>query len=295
MRKIAILVGLCCIGVGLYFSFIRKPEVGRRVRILPGIEFVFTRNENAADYYAKAYRSMSRRAADDRDLKSLTPDEGRWFMLGTSCRDSSWYPEHSPHITDPMGAFPQLKYLRGLGRIMAEEGRSVEREGDAEKAMDIWKRVAVLGWHTDREQETMLQVLVGIAIEAIAYDEFIRHHREHGNTQETQRYEGFKQRLRRRSKELTSSLNIATAIDFHRVKKTAVSHRFAFVRKDACGVLTYYCATKDPSVRQDVVVTLTEISREDADPLVRKTAANWLPYAQGKKSLPGAIPQETRE
>ncbi len=286
MRKIAILIGLCCIGVGLYFGYIRKPEVDRGVRILPGIEFVFTRDENAADYYAKAYHSMSRRAADDRDLKSLTSQERKWFMLGTSCRRSSWYPEHSAHITDPMDAFPQLKYLRGLGRLMSEEGRAAARKGNVQKAMHVWRRVAVLGWHTESEQECITQVLVGIAIEMIAHDEFIKHYREHGNTKEVRRYENSRQRLRDRAQEFHELTDHESRDDYRRVKRIAISHKSAMWRKEACTGLTYHCVKVDPSLRQDALATVRRVASQDPDPVVRQTAANAIPYLLGQKALP---------
>lgn len=187
MRKAIFLVAICCVGVGVYFGFIHNPPArrsGQGARIIPGIEFAFTRDGNAADYYAKACDSLSRRSEGNRMPESLTRQEREWFMLGTSCRRSSWYPEHAPHIVDPWYAVPQLQYLRGLGRTMAEEGRSAAKSGDVKKAMDNWKRVAVLGWHTEREEECVLQVLVGIAIESIAYREFTRlsRARRHGTS-----------------------------------------------------------------------------------------------------------------
>ena len=282
MRKFIIFVALCCIFVGVYFGFIHKPHV----RILPGIEVVFTRDGNAADYYAKACATMSRRATDDRDIDTVTSDERKWFMLGTSCRWSSWYPEHYPHITDPNDKLPQYRYLRGLGRIMAGEGRSAEKEGDVKKAMDMWRRVAVLGWHTEKEEECLIQVLVGIAIEAIAYNEFIRYYRERGDSDQAGRYKAFEERLRSRTKEFQKLTTLETVAGYHQVKGIALSHKSTLWRKEACGGLLYYCLLRDSSLRHDAAAALTKIAQNDPDPVVRETARNAIPYALGEKSFP---------
>jgi hypothetical protein len=302
VKKVVVFVAVCCIAVGVYFGYIRKPPApgtGRRVEIIPGIEFVFTRDENAADYYAKACESMSRRATDDRKMESLTPQEREWFMLGTSCRRCSWYPEHYAHVTDQMARLPQMQYLRGMGRIMSLEGRSAEKRGNLKAAMDIWKRVAVLGWHTETEEECLIQVLVGVAIEQIAYDELIRHHRERSDVQQAQRYEAFKQRLRDRSKEFRA-LAPENLAGYQRTRTMAVSHGSALWRKEACGAVAFYCIVRDTSLRQDAAATLARVSREDRDRLVRETARNLIPYVLGQKQLapaardpssaPGGVP-----
>ncbi len=291
MKKPIVFVAVCCIGVGLYFSFVYRPPetgTGRGTRVIPGVQFVFTRDENAADHYAKACESMSRRAADDRDLKSFTSQERKWFMLGTSCRQVSWYPEHFKPVTDPTESLPPLKYLRGLGRLMAAEGRAAEKRGDVKRALDIYRRIAVLGWHTDSQEELLLQSLVSIAIEAIAYDQLIRYYRESGNSAEARRYEGFKQLLRRRSEELTKFGHVESLADCSRLKDVALSHKSALFRKEACGILAFYCITRSPSLRQDTAAVLTRVSREDADPRVRDTARNLIPYVLAQKILPAA-------
>ena len=284
MRKFVILLALSCIGIAVYFGFIRKPLVSERVRILPGIEVVFTRDENAADYYAKACESLRRRYEGDRHPESLTPEEREWFMLGTSCRRSSWYPEHYPHVTAPGGKLPQLRYQRALGRIVGREGRSAEEDGDVKRAMDIWKRIAVMGWHLESEEECLLQVFTGIAIEELAYLEFIRYYRERGDMNQARRYQGFKRRWRDsyRSKELQKVL-INSAADYPRVKNIALSHESPMFRKEACTSLAHPEVVRNPSLRQDAITTLRRISSEEPDPLVRETARNMIPYVLGQK------------
>jgi len=293
LRRLIVVVAVCCIGIGLYFGFIHKPPISERVRILPGIEFVFTRDENAADYYAKACESLSRRTTDEHKPECLTSQERKWFIRGTSCRRSSWFPEHYPHLTDPNDKLPPLARIRDLGKLMAAEGQSAEKGGDVKKAMDIWKRVAVLGWHTEGEEESLVHVLAGIAIETTAYDEFIRHYREGGDTAEAERYGGFKQRLRSRTDEFRK-LIIRRSADYPRVKSIALSHKSSLWRKEACGSLATSIA-QSPSLRRDAVTTLTKVSRDDPDPLVRETARNLIPYVLGQKSLSDRSPNPRRD
>ncbi len=305
MRKLVIFVALCCIGVAVHFGFIRKPPVGERVRILPGIEVVFTRDENAADYYAKACESLSGRyigpygkdgrIVTDHEPESLTPEERKWFMLGTSCRRSSWYPEHSPHITDPADqAAERANRVPGTHRALAfymmREGRSAEEAGDVKTAMDIWKRMAVFGWHTESEEEYLTLVLVGMAIEEMAYREFIRHYRERGDMDQARRYEGFKQRLRAHNRERYADLRTIMGLKgtayWRRMQSIALSHESAMMRKEACMLLAHPDVVRNPSLRQDAVTTLRRISSEDPDPLVREMARNMIPYVLGQKALP---------
>jgi hypothetical protein len=289
VRKAVFLVAICCVGVGVYFGFIHNPSArrsGRGTRIIPGIEFAFTRDENAADYYAKACDSLSRRSQGNRMPESLTRQEREWFVLGTSCRRSSWYPEHAPHIVGAGYAGPQLQYARGLGRIMAGEGRSAEKSGDVKKAMDIWRRVAVLGWHTEREEECVLQVLVGIAIESVAYKEFARYYRERGDTERARRFEDFDQLLHDRTQEFKKLSNLKSAEDYSRIKGYVLSHKSTLWRKEACMSLAYYCGSVDKSVREDAAATLRAVSGQDRESVVRETARNMIPYALGQKALP---------
>ncbi len=199
MKKLIIFVAISCICMGVYFGFICKPAVKKgnsRGDILPGIEFVPGRDENAADYYVKALASLRSRTEGGGKPESLTREERQWFMLGTNCRWSSFYPEHYPHVTDGGGDTLHQTYLRHIARLMVNEGRAAEEDGDVKRAMDIWRGVAVFGRHLESEKESTIQVLVGVAVEKLAYEEFVRYYRERGKIEEARRYETLIERLR---------------------------------------------------------------------------------------------------
>jgi len=87
VKNVLIFLGVCLIGVGVYFGFIHKPpseKAGDEVEIIPGIKVKFTRNEDAREYYGKMMRSFLARRTDNENGKNLTEHDRKWFMLGTS-------------------------------------------------------------------------------------------------------------------------------------------------------------------------------------------------------------------
>lgn len=280
MRKMAAAMAVCAIALGIYVGFLHKPpraSRGQRETVLPGIEVEFSREGNAADFYFKACESLSRLASEGKMPNYLTPEERRWFMLGTSCRRSSFYPEHYPHPTEEV-PMPQLVFQEHLARLMIREGRSAEETGREADALDIWKRVAVFGWHLETEEEGMIQVLTGIRIEFMAYDELARYHREHGDADEASRYEGFVQARRDELADWRKVSRLESEADYQRIKQIALSHKSALYRKQACFDMDREWVAAHPSLFDDIISWLTEVSRQDPDPLVREVARNRIAY-----------------
>ena len=102
MRNFLTLVVVAAILIVVAALFYRA-ERGRETvgdPVLFPISYIidFTMDEDAGEHYARMIQSFLRRKSAGESPKSVTDDERRWFMLGTSCRKCNLYPEPFQHI-----------------------------------------------------------------------------------------------------------------------------------------------------------------------------------------------------
>jgi hypothetical protein len=286
MRKIIVLVASAAVVVAVVAFLLerrtRRSPLGPG-KIIPGITHVFTRKGNAADYYAKALDSLSRRTAKTKLPEYATQREREWFTQGTECQYCSFYPEFYRHVTDNV-EMPQLVFQKHLAQLMIGHAREAERKGDYDAALSIYTRVGVFGWHIEAEEECLIEVLTGIQIEFLAYQQLARYYEERSDREEARRYESILEKRRNKLAEWRSFMRLESESDYARIKGMALKHRSAFWRKEACAMLADPWVKARPQLAQDAIAVLTEISNKDPDKYVRDTARSRIAYLAGKKA-----------
>lgn len=287
MKKIVVIVACVAIIVGVVAFLLEKrtskgPPDSRE--LIPGITHVFRQKSNAADYYAKVLDSLSCRTANAKLPAYATQQEAQWFTEGTDCQHCSFYPEYYPHVTDNV-EMPQLVFQKHLGQLMILRGRQAERSRDYEGALRDYRRVAVFGWHIETEEECLIQVLTGIQIQFLAYEELARYYKEHSDADRAARYEAILEKRRNKLAEWRSLTRLQTESDYARIKNMALKHRSAFWRKEACGLLGDPWVKARPHLARDAIAVLTEISSKDPDKYVRHTARSRVEFLLGKKAF----------
>lgn len=281
-----IVAAICVAVIAIFYRGERNTEpAGERVKILPGIEANFAKDEDAGEYYARMLKSFLARKSGDEHPKSLTDDERKWFMLGTSCRKCNLYPEHFPHIM-PNAQFPEGNAARAIAVIMAHRAKRLWGEGRDREALDILRKIAVLGWHIEKEDECMILSLVGINIQWVAYDYLARFYESRGEAEKAEEYRGY---VEARRESLSSWRQVTTLknwSDLERIKRIALTHQLPLWRKEACSSLTDPMVINDPQARAQALQVLRTVAQKDPDPLVRQFAAACIPYVLGTKRAP---------
>jgi len=290
MKNLLVLVVIAAICVTviavLYVGGRDGKTAARGETILPGIEAEFTEDEDAGECYARMIKSFLGRKTGGENPKSLTDDERRWFMLGTSCRRCNLYPEQFPHIM-PYTPMPELPAAKDVGVIMAHRARSLWRRRRDREALDILTRVAVLGWHIEREDECLMSNLAGINIQWVAYDYLSRFYEARVKTEKAEEYQGY---IEARRKSLSRWYEVTTPLktlsDFERIKKIALADSDPLWRREAYFQMTDAFVLSNPQLRAHALQLLRSGAQNDPDPKVQQWAAACIPYVLGTKKAP---------
>ncbi len=286
LLALVIVAAICVAVIAIFYRGERNTEpAGERVKILPGIEANFTKKEDAGEYYGRMLRSFLARKSGDENPKSLTDDERKWFMLGTSCRKCNLYPEHFPYIM-PASPIPEVEAARAIAVIMAHRAKRLWGEGRDRQALDILRRIAVLGSHIEKEEECMTSSLVGINTQWVAYDYLARFYESRGEAEKAEEYQGYIEARRESLSSWGQVTTLKTWPDFERIKKIALTHQLPLWRKAACGALIDPMVINDPRARAQALQVLRTVAQRDPDPVVRQFAAACVPYVLGTKKAP---------
>jgi hypothetical protein len=283
VKNVLIFVAICLIGVGVYFGFIHKPSVqraGDEVEIIPGIRPKLSSNDDAGKYYGKMIRSYLARGFP----VSLTDDEWKWFMEATKCRECNLYPEQFPHIM-PNGSLWEPRAMKNIATIVSREAEQRWRNHHDDEAQDLLRRVAVMGWHIEREKEGLMLKPTGVGIELMAYRGFINFCQARGRSHLADEYE---QHIKAKQELFARDSRVFDVKDwsmFQIVKNIATAGEDSRLKKLACFSLTSSSFVLRDRKAQALHVLKT-VAQKDPSAEVRQFAAACIPYADGTKKVP---------
>jgi len=285
---LVVVAAILIVIVALFYKAERGREtVGDRVEILPGLVANFTKDEDAGEHYARMIKSFLRRKSAGESPKSVTDDERRWFMLGTSCRKCSVYPDQFPQIM-PNAPMPEAYAAKDIAGIMAQKARRLWGGKHDREALDILRKIAVLGWHVEKEDECMMLSSVGINIQWVAYDYMARFYESRADAEKAEEYRGYIEARRKSLSSWRQVTTLKTWSDFERIKRISLTHDLSLWRKEACSSLTDAMVINNPQARAQALQVLRTVAQKDPDPEVRQFAAACIPYVDGTKKAPQA-------
>jgi hypothetical protein len=216
---------------------------------------------------------------------SLTDDEWKWFMEATKCRECNLYPEQFPHIM-PNGSLWEPRAMKNIATIVSREAEQRWRNHHDDEAQDLLRRVAVMGWHIEQENECLLLNLEGVKIQQAAYGGLSRFHRARGRTEKAREYEEHIETKKKSLSGLGVFYTIASWEHFERMKAIALTHKDSLWRKEACFSLTSPFVLGDRGARGEALQVLRTVAQNDASAEVQRYAAACIPYVDGTKKAP---------
>jgi len=268
-----------------------KPGIGDRIE--HGIDPLSMLSDqptgagNAATYYIEVIRSLAAREISSPDAPTLTEDEFQTFMEGarqgrcdfsTESLTLEGKPVRLAPVVNISNTVDHLFHLRQIARAVIERGSRHEADGSFEFALSCREATLKFGYNIEKGRESIVQVLVGIAVQKMAAEELKAFHERRGNDEETLKWndfildlESFSSRFQGKAKELTQT--------------------FGFSPEAVANALWVLEHDEDPLFRREVLTTLgiarafvpglvdpvlEEIAHNDPDPYVREAAQNAL-------------------
>lgn len=234
---------------------------------------------NAADEYVRAIQSVSARLhalgvriqAEYQKGLPLTSQEIQWVVEGSKKTDSAFAPQYYPVSLSGRDPEPDIAAIRAIANGLLEQGQTLEAQGKAEDALQLYASLVVFGWHLKYEQRSLVQHLLGIATESLGCEALQRVYARQGLADRAAAYGTYRDKEQARLQLVVQKQRLMQA-DKGFATRVLQRAEEPMWRREAVQLVVVHM---DPMTR-DSLPLLEQVARQDPDESVRAAAALWV-------------------